>query len=129
MKNKNPKSSKTKRHTNSSDTAPSETTLTMFCSPLTGTVLEATAARVPIETRQTPLGIFVTAVDGVRPDNSGGFRYWVNNRLGRVSADKCPCNAGDMISWMSTTEFKPARMLTTRADATASAGGTIGWHW
>jgi hypothetical protein len=70
-----------------------------FRSPLTGTVLAATAACFPVKTVTTPLGTLVTAVDQFNWAEYGGLKYWVDMELPSLPADQCKCKAGDLISW------------------------------
>jgi hypothetical protein len=70
-----------------------------FRSPLTGTVLAATAACFRVKTRSTPLGTLVTAVDQFNWDQYGGLKYWVEGASPSMAADQCQCKCGDIISW------------------------------
>src|SRR5689334_18602355 len=67
----------------------------IFRAPLSGTVLAATAAAFPVQTRSMTFGTLVTAVGGHRWDHGNGLRYWVNGEQPPLAADKCTCKAGD----------------------------------
>lgn len=76
-----------------------------FRSPLTGTVLAATAACFPIETQATPLGTLVKAVGQFTWSEYGGLKYWVEGEQPSIPADQCRCRAGDIISWFGTANI------------------------
>ena len=73
----------------------------VFISPTKGTVMSVTAAFFTIESRLTPIGTLVVAVDRHRWDDGNGLRYFVNGESRPVPADRCECNAGDIISWFT----------------------------
>jgi len=76
----------------------------IFPSPLTGTVLAATAACFAVETVSTPLGTLVTAVDEFNWSLCGGLKYEIGNKSPSIPADQCKCKTGDPISWFGATD-------------------------
>ena len=74
----------------------------IFPSPLTGSVLEATAAGHHVESRRTAAGTLVTTVNRLHWNEGKGLRYWKNDDSPALPADQCFCIEGDWISWFTT---------------------------
>jgi hypothetical protein len=71
----------------------------IFRSPLSGTVLAATAACFAVETVSTPHGTLVTAVDQFNWNQYGGLKYYVEGEMPSIPADQCKCKVGEIITW------------------------------
>lgn len=63
------------------------------------TVFELLEAQHEIEYERTPMGVFVTAIDGIKNRQGYYWIYYLNGQPGLVACDKAIVYAGDSVVW------------------------------
>ena len=61
--------------------------------------LELLAVFHKVDTKQTSFGPMIVGIDGVEPDSSHYWAFYVNGKLADVGADQYVTDNGDKIEW------------------------------
>ena len=63
------------------------------------TVFELLQAQNAIEFEQTPQGVFITSINGLKNGGGKAWRYYINDQPANVACDKAVLFAGDIVEW------------------------------